>query len=140
MWPPRTIAAMARARRHWTSAFVTRNQRLLPSSYTTSVTFPNETQDYRSARSTLLQREVALRREMEAVAAELRAPVSVFGSLSTRIALPFTAILMLDASAFEMSSPILTDLVPSCVVGQLVRVWVERLRRLPLMISDCRCS
>jgi len=37
-----------------------------------SVTFPNETQDYRSARSALLQHEVALRREMEAVAAELR--------------------------------------------------------------------
>jgi predicted dithiol-disulfide oxidoreductase (DUF899 family) len=37
------------------------------------VTFPNETQDYRSARAALLQREVALRREMEAVAAELRA-------------------------------------------------------------------
>jgi predicted dithiol-disulfide oxidoreductase (DUF899 family) len=38
-----------------------------------SVTFPNETLNYRSARSALLEREVALRREMEAVAAELRA-------------------------------------------------------------------
>jgi predicted dithiol-disulfide oxidoreductase (DUF899 family) len=38
-----------------------------------SVNFPNETQDYRSARAALLQREVALRREMEAVAAQLRA-------------------------------------------------------------------
>jgi predicted dithiol-disulfide oxidoreductase (DUF899 family) len=38
-----------------------------------SVTFPNETPDYRSARAALLEREVALRREMEAVAAELRA-------------------------------------------------------------------
>jgi predicted dithiol-disulfide oxidoreductase (DUF899 family) len=37
-----------------------------------SVTFPNETPDYRSGRTTLLEREVALRREMEAVAAELR--------------------------------------------------------------------
>jgi predicted dithiol-disulfide oxidoreductase (DUF899 family) len=38
-----------------------------------SVSFPNETQDYRSARADLLRREVALRRQMEAVATELRA-------------------------------------------------------------------
>ena len=38
-----------------------------------SVTFPNETADYRSARAALLEREVALRREMEAVAIALRA-------------------------------------------------------------------
>src|SRR5687767_11754401 len=37
------------------------------------VTFPNESPDYRVARNKLLQREVALRREMEAVAAEIRA-------------------------------------------------------------------
>ena len=36
------------------------------------VIFPNETPEYRSARAALLQREVALRREMEAVAAQLR--------------------------------------------------------------------
>src|SRR5499426_124141 len=38
-----------------------------------NVSFPNESQDYRIARNKLLQREVALRREMEAVAAEIRA-------------------------------------------------------------------
>ena len=37
------------------------------------VSFPNETQAYRSARSALLRRELALRREMEAIAVELRA-------------------------------------------------------------------
>jgi predicted dithiol-disulfide oxidoreductase (DUF899 family) len=37
------------------------------------VTFPNESLAYRAARNQLLQREVALRREMEAVAAEIRA-------------------------------------------------------------------
>jgi predicted dithiol-disulfide oxidoreductase (DUF899 family) len=36
------------------------------------VTFPNESSDYRTARNKLLQREANLRREMEAVAAELR--------------------------------------------------------------------
>jgi hypothetical protein len=62
--------------------------------------------------------------------------VSVFGSLITRIALPFTAILMLNASAFEMSLLMLADLVPSCVVGLPVGVWVDRVRRLPLMIAS----
>src|SRR5687768_9071750 len=37
------------------------------------ITFPNETPEYRAARAALLEREVALRREMEAVAAQLRA-------------------------------------------------------------------
>jgi predicted dithiol-disulfide oxidoreductase (DUF899 family) len=37
------------------------------------VTFPNEGPGYRAARNRLLQREVALRREMEAVATEIRA-------------------------------------------------------------------
>jgi predicted dithiol-disulfide oxidoreductase (DUF899 family) len=38
-----------------------------------SITFPNETAEYRAARNALLQSEIALRRHMEAVAAELRA-------------------------------------------------------------------
>ncbi len=37
------------------------------------VTFPNESPGYRAARNKLLEREVRLRREMEAVAAEIRA-------------------------------------------------------------------
>jgi predicted dithiol-disulfide oxidoreductase (DUF899 family) len=36
------------------------------------VTFPGESKDYRAARNRLLEREIGLRREMEAVAAELR--------------------------------------------------------------------
>ena len=62
--------------------------------------------------------------------------VSVFGSLITRVALPFTAILMLNASAFEISLLVLADLVPSCVVGLPVGVWVDRVRRVPLMIAS----
>ena len=37
------------------------------------MTFPNESPEYRAARNALLEREVALRRQMEAVAVELRA-------------------------------------------------------------------
>lgn len=36
------------------------------------IRFPNETSQYRAARNALLQREIALRRQMEEVAAELR--------------------------------------------------------------------
>lgn len=38
-----------------------------------SIAFPNETIEYRTARNALLMREIALRRQMEAVATELRA-------------------------------------------------------------------
>ena len=37
------------------------------------MTFPNESPEYRTARNTLLRREKELRREMEAVAADIRA-------------------------------------------------------------------
>ena len=37
------------------------------------VTFPNESSEYRQARDALLQQEIALRRQMEAVAASRRA-------------------------------------------------------------------
>jgi MFS family permease len=43
---------------------------------------------------------------------------------------------MLNASAFEISLLVLADLVPSCVVGLPVGVWVDRVRRLPLMIAS----
>lgn len=38
-----------------------------------AITFPNETAEYRSARNELLEQEIALRRQMEAVAAQRRA-------------------------------------------------------------------
>ena len=41
-----------------------------------SMSFPNETPEYRAARDALLASEMALRRQMEAVAAQLRAPAA----------------------------------------------------------------
>jgi hypothetical protein len=38
-----------------------------------TVPFPNESPEYRAARDALLEREIGLRREMEAVAVQLRA-------------------------------------------------------------------
>jgi predicted dithiol-disulfide oxidoreductase (DUF899 family) len=42
-------------------------------SFAVGIAFPNENPEYRAARNSLLEREVALRRQMESVAAELRA-------------------------------------------------------------------
>ena len=60
--------------------------------------------------------------------------VSVFGSLITGTALPFTAILVLDASAFQVAVLRATDIVAGVLVGLVAGVWVDRLRRRPLMI------
>jgi len=61
--------------------------------------------------------------------------VSVFGSLITRTALPFTAILSLDASAIDMALLSVTDLVASVATSFVVAPWVDRLRRRPLMLA-----
>jgi MFS family permease len=61
--------------------------------------------------------------------------VSVFGSLITGTALPFTAILVLDASAFQVAVLRATDVVAGVLVGLAAGVWVDRLRRRPLMIA-----
>jgi len=61
--------------------------------------------------------------------------VSMFGSLITRTALPFTAILVLKASPFQMSLLLAADLVPGFVMGLVAGVWVDRLRRRPIMIG-----
>jgi hypothetical protein len=64
--------------------------------------------------------------------------VSVFGSLITRIALPFTAILMLDASAFEMSLLVLADLVRALGVGlaMIAGLLVAGLLLMPLTAAQ----
>jgi predicted dithiol-disulfide oxidoreductase (DUF899 family) len=49
--------------------------------------FPNETSEYRAARDALLLREIALRRQMEAVATQLRALPVVRNTRIARIRL-----------------------------------------------------
>jgi len=60
--------------------------------------------------------------------------ISVFGSLVTRMALPFVAILTLNANAFDVALIRSMELVAGLAVGLVAGAWVDRLRRRPLMI------
>jgi MFS family permease len=60
--------------------------------------------------------------------------VSLGGSLVSRVALPLVAILTLDATPGEVALLRIADLVPGIVIGLFAGVWVDRLRRRPLMI------
>jgi MFS family permease len=62
------------------------------------------------------------------------ATISIFGSLVTRMALPFVAILVLDASAFEVALVRSIDLLAALLFGLVVGAWVDRLRRRPVMV------
>jgi MFS family permease len=60
--------------------------------------------------------------------------VSLGGSLVSRVALPLVAILTLDASAGEAALLRMADLLPGILLGLFAGVWVDRVRRRPLMI------
>ena len=62
------------------------------------------------------------------------ATISIFGSLITRMALPFVAILVLDATAFEVALVRSIDLLAALLFGLVVGAWVDRLRRRPVMV------
>jgi hypothetical protein len=57
------------------------------------------------------------------------ATISIFGSLVTRMALPFVAILVLGAGAFEVALVRSIDLLAALLFGLIVGAWVDRLRR-----------
>ena len=61
--------------------------------------------------------------------------VSVFGSLTTRVALPFTAIIYLDARPLEVALLTSADVLAGILFGLVAGVWVDRLRRRPIMIA-----
>ncbi len=61
--------------------------------------------------------------------------ISTFGSLIGGLALQFTAILWLDASAAEIAALAACQIVPGFVVSIAAGVWVDRLRRRPIMIA-----
>jgi MFS family permease len=61
--------------------------------------------------------------------------ISVFGSLITGTALPFTAILVLDASPREAAFLAAANHLPGLLFGLAAGVWVDRLHRRPVMIA-----
>ncbi len=61
--------------------------------------------------------------------------ISVFGSLITGTALPFTAILALHASPMQVALLSAANHVPGLAFGVAAGVWVDRLRRRPVMIA-----
>jgi len=61
--------------------------------------------------------------------------ISQFGSRITRGALPLTAILILGATPVQMGLLAALAALPTLTLGLFVGVWVDRLRRRPLMIA-----
>jgi len=62
------------------------------------------------------------------------ASISIFGSLITRMALPFVAILLLGAGPFEVAVLRSLDVLAALVFGLVAGAWVDRLRRRPVLI------
>ena len=60
--------------------------------------------------------------------------VSTVGTQVTFIALPLTAILVLEASAFEVAALAAMDTLPFLLFALPAGVWIDRLRRRPLMV------
>ena len=60
--------------------------------------------------------------------------VSVFGSQFTMLAMPLIATLLLNATAVEMGILNAVDTLPFLLVGLAAGVWVDRLRRRPILI------
>ena len=62
------------------------------------------------------------------------ATISIFGSLITRLALPYVAILVLTVGPIGLAGLRATEIVAGLLVGLLAGAWVDRLRRRPVMI------
>jgi MFS family permease len=60
--------------------------------------------------------------------------VSIFGTLIGRFAFLLIAAVTLNASPLEMSLLHIADMAPALLVGLFAGVWVDRLRRRPIMI------
>ena len=62
--------------------------------------------------------------------------ISVFGSQVDDLALGFVAILVLDASAFEVAVVATLNFLPFILFTLPAGVWVDRLRRRPILIAS----
>jgi MFS family permease len=76
----------------------------------------------------------ALWRDRSFLAVWSASTVSLFGSLITRTALPFAAILVLNAGPLEISAIRSAELIAGLIVGLFAGAWVDRLLRRPILI------
>jgi MFS family permease len=60
--------------------------------------------------------------------------VSQFGTQISQLAIPLAAILILDASAFEVASLGTVEFLPFLLFALPAGVWVDRLRRKPILV------
>jgi MFS family permease len=81
------------------------------------------------------QNHIGLWKNSDFVKLWLGQTVSHFGSGITGIALPLTAVLILAATPIQMGILGALDGVSVLVIGLLAGVWVDRLRRRPLLIA-----
>lgn len=79
-------------------------------------------------------RERSLWRDRSFLALWSASTVSLFGSLITRTALPFAAILVLEAGPLEISALRSAELIAGLIVGLFAGAWVDRLLRRPILI------
>jgi MFS family permease len=63
------------------------------------------------------------------------ATISIFGSLVTRVALPFVAIVTLNADAIGVAMVRSMDLIAGLAIGLVAGAWVDRLRRRPVLVG-----
>ena len=61
--------------------------------------------------------------------------ISRFGSVVTRTALPLVALLVLEAGPLELAYVVIAQSLSVLVVGLVAGAWVDRLRRLPILIA-----
>jgi len=61
--------------------------------------------------------------------------ISLFGSRITALALPLAAIQVLDANAFELGVLGTVGMLPFLFASLVVGVWVDRLRRRPILVT-----
>ena len=60
--------------------------------------------------------------------------ISQFGTQISQLAIPLAAILVLDASAFQVASLATVEFLPFLLFALPAGVWVDRLRRRPILI------
>ncbi|HUP32428.1 MAG TPA: MFS transporter [Gaiellaceae bacterium] len=61
--------------------------------------------------------------------------ISVFGSQFTAFALPLVAVILLDASPFAVSALIVIEFLPFILFAIPAGVWVDRMRRKPILVA-----